>query len=79
MRDSVRWRKQSRIVLMLAEELGIGEEEALDRFYNSRTYAFFADPSRGLQAMSDRYVVDEILQESPQEEPPLDKTEGETP
>ena len=75
MRDSVRWRKQSRIVLMLAEELGIGEEEALDRFYNSRTYAFFADPSRGLH----RYVVDEILQESPQEEPPLDKTEGETP
>jgi len=63
MRDSVRWRKQSRIVLMLAEELNISEEEALDRFYNSRTYTFFADPSRGLQAMSDRYIVDEILQE----------------
>ena len=63
MRDSVRWRKQSRIVLMLAQELNISEEEALDRFYNSRTYTFFADPSRGLQAMSDRYIVDEILQE----------------
>jgi hypothetical protein len=66
MRDSVRWRKQSRIVLMLAKELGIGEEEALDRFYNSRTYAFFADASRGLQSMSDRYIVDEILQEQAQ-------------
>ena len=63
MRDSVRWRKQSRIVLMLAQELHINEEEALDRFYNSRTYTFFADPSRGLQAMSDQSIVDEILQE----------------
>ena len=63
MRDSVRWRKQSRIVLMLAKELNISEEEALDRFYNSRTYTFVADPSRGLQAMSDQYIVDEILQE----------------
>ena len=63
MRDSVRWRKQSRIVLMLAQELNISEEEALDRFYNSRTYTFFAGPTRGLQAMSDRYIVDEIMQE----------------
>lgn len=63
MRDSVRWRKQSRIVLMLAQELDISEEEAIDRFYNSRTYTFFADPMRGLQAMSDQYIVDEILQE----------------
>jgi hypothetical protein len=63
MRDSVRWRKQARIVLMLAEELNISDEEALDRFYNSRTYTYFADPSRGLQAMSDRNIVDEILQE----------------
>ena len=72
MRDSVRWRKQSRIVLLLAKELGVGEEEALDRFYNSRTYAFFADASRGLQAMSDRYIVDEILQEQSQEQVPAD-------
>lgn len=63
MRDSVRWRKQARIVVMLAKELNISEEEALDRFYNSSSYAFFADSTRGLQAMSDRYIVDEILQE----------------
>ena len=63
MRDSVRWRKQSRIVLMLAKELNISEEEALDMFYNSRTYTFFADASYGLQAMSDRYIVDEIIHE----------------
>lgn len=63
MRDSVRWRKQARIVLMLAQELNITEEEALDRFYNSHTYPYFADPARGLQAMNDRYIVDEILEE----------------
>lgn len=64
MRDSVRWRKQTRIILMLAHELNINEEEALDRFYNSRTYAFFSDSNSGLQAMSDRYIVDEILHET---------------
>ena len=63
MRDSVRWRKQARIVLMLAEELGISAEEALDLFYTSRTYPLFADASRGLQTMSDRYIADEVLQE----------------
>lgn len=63
MRDSVRWRKQARIVLMLAEELGMSEEEALDLFYNSRIYPFFADATRGLQAMSDRYIVDEVLRD----------------
>ncbi len=63
MRDSVRWRKQSRIILLLAQELHVSEEEALDIFYNSRTYSFFADPTKGLQAMSDQYIVDEILLE----------------
>lgn len=53
MRDSVRWRKQTRIVLMLAQELGISEEDALDLFYNSHTYTYFSDASYGLQAMSD--------------------------
>ena len=63
MRDSVRWRKQSRIVLMLAEELGISEEEALDVLYNSSTYPYFIEAKYGLQAMSDRYIVDEIIEE----------------
>lgn len=52
---------------MLAQELNITEEEALDRFYNSRTYTFFADAACGLQAMSDQYIVDEILQEKTKE------------
>lgn len=63
MRDSARWRKQSRIVMMLAKDLNITEEKALDIFYNSRTYSYFADASLGIQAMSDRYIVDEILEE----------------
>ncbi|MBQ9466503.1 MAG: DUF3791 domain-containing protein [Muribaculaceae bacterium] len=61
MRDSVRWRKQSRIILMLAKALNISEEDALNIFYNSRTYHYFADPALGLQAMSDQYIVDDIL------------------
>ena len=63
MRDSVRWRKQSRIVLMIAKTLNISEEDALKLFYNSKTYLFFTDARYGLQAMSDQYIVDEIVEE----------------
>lgn len=63
MRDSVRWRKQTRIILLLAKTLGITEEEAMDVFYNSKTYPYFSDAKYGLQAMSDQYIVDEILSE----------------
>lgn len=63
MRDSVRWRKQSRIVLMIAKALNISEEDALKLFYNSKTYNYFADARYGLQAMSDQYIVDEIVEE----------------
>lgn len=63
MRDSVRWRKQSRIILLLAQTLGISAEEAMDVFYNSKTYPYFADARYGLQAMSDQYIVDEIIEE----------------
>ena len=63
MRDSVRWRKQSRIILMLAERLQIAPDKAMEVFYNSRTYNFFSDSRYGLQAMSDEYVVEEIIME----------------
>ena len=48
---------------MLSQDLGISEEDALDLFYNSHTYTYFADASKGLQTMSDRYIADEIINE----------------
>ena len=63
MRDNVLWRKESHIILMLAETLQIDAERALDFFYTSETYKQLTDSKSGLQLMSDQYIVDNIIQE----------------
>ena len=63
MRDSVLWRKQSRIVMMQAKEKNISPEQALDLYYSSRTAQLLADPNTGLQLMSDKYVLEDLLAE----------------
>ena len=61
MRDNVLWRKIARIVLLIAKELDITEEQALALFYQSRVYTMLKDPRYGLQQMSDVYILDEFL------------------
>lgn len=63
MRDSVLWRKQSRIVMLLAKEKNITPEQALDIYYSSRTALLLSDPNTGLQLMSDQYVLEDLLKE----------------
>ena len=63
MRKSVLWRKQSHIIMMLAEILQIDAERALDLFYSTETYRHLADPKYGLYSMSDEYLVENILAE----------------
>lgn len=63
MRDAVLWRKQSHIIMMLAEVLNIEAEQALDLFYSTRTYQLLSNPKYGLQLMSDQYIVDDVLKE----------------
>ena len=63
MRDSVLWRKQSHIIMMLAEALHIDAERALDLFYSTETCYQLSDPKYGLQLMSDQYILDNILGE----------------
>ena len=63
MRDSVLWRKQSHIIMMLAEALHIDAERALDLFYSTETYHQLSDPKYGLQLMSDQYILDNVLGE----------------
>ncbi len=63
MRDQVLWRKEGRIVALLAERLDIDTERALDILYNSRTYALLANPDSGLQLQSDEYILMDLLQE----------------
>ena len=63
MRDAVLWRKQSHIIMMLADSLKIDAEQALDLFYSTKTYQQLSDPKYGLQLMSDQYIVDDVLME----------------
>ena len=63
MRKSVLWRKIARIIMMIADNLDISGEQALDLFYKSRVYQMLVDPSHGLQTMSDTYIFDEFVQE----------------
>lgn len=63
MRDTVLWRKQSRIIMQLADALHIHPEQALDLFYSTKTYQQLADPKYGLQLMSDGYILEELLAE----------------
>lgn len=63
MRDTVLWRKQSHIIIMLAEALQIDAERALDLFYSTNTYQQLSDPKYGLHLMSDQYILDNIMME----------------
>ncbi|MDE6447467.1 MAG: DUF3791 domain-containing protein [Muribaculaceae bacterium] len=63
MRDNVLWRKQSRIILLLADTLKISAERALDLYYSTRVYEQMTDPKYGLQLMSDDYILEELIDE----------------
>lgn len=63
MRDTVLWRKQSHVIMLLAETLHIDAERALNLFYSTETYRQLSDPKYGLQLMSDKYLVENILAE----------------
>ncbi len=63
MRDSVLWRKQSRIIMLLADILKISAERALDLYYGTKVYEQMNDPKYGLQLMSDDYIIEEVIEE----------------
>jgi len=48
---------------MIAQNLHISEERALDLFYKSNVYTMLVDPHSGLQTMSDTYIFDEFMLE----------------
>lgn len=63
MRDNVLWRKQATIVMMLAKELDVSPERALDIFYSTDVCRQLSDPKTGLQLMSDGYILEDTLNE----------------
>ena len=60
MRNDVLERKIARIVLALAQELGVSEEKAISVFYATETYKQLVDPRYGLQLMSDGYILEDV-------------------
>ncbi|MDE5822901.1 MAG: DUF3791 domain-containing protein [Paramuribaculum sp.] len=63
MRDNVLWRKQSRIIMLLADTLKISPEQALDIYYSTKVYEQMTDPKYGLQLMSEDYILEELIEE----------------
>lgn len=63
MRDTVLWRKQSRIIMQLADALHIDAERALNLFYSTKVYQKLSNPKSGLQLMSDGYIQEELIEE----------------
>lgn len=63
MRDSVLWRKEANIVMLLSQRLNTTPERALDIYYHTRVNKYMSSPEYDLQHMSDLYVVDEIINE----------------
>ena len=63
MRDNVLWRKQSRVIMLLANTLKISPERALDLYYNTKVYEQMTDPKYGLQLMSDDYILEALIEE----------------
>ncbi len=63
MRDNVLWRKQSRIIMLLADTLQIDATRALDLFYSTKAYQHLSDHKYGLHLMSDDYILEDIIEE----------------
>ncbi|MBQ8701630.1 MAG: DUF3791 domain-containing protein [Prevotella sp.] len=61
--DAVLWRKQSHIIMMVADALKIDAEQALDLFYSTNTYQQLSDPKYCMHLMSDQYIVDDVLKD----------------
>ena len=51
------------IIMMLAKELRVDPERALDLFYSTDVCRQLSDPKTGLQLMSDGYVLEDVLSE----------------
>ena len=63
MRESVLWRKQARIIMLITQYLHISAEKALELYYNSELSSKLNNPATGLQLMSDQYILQDFITE----------------
>lgn len=63
MKDYILYRKITRIIMQLSEELDISSKRAMLLFYSSTVGQQLHDPRYGYQIMSDTYIVNDIKAE----------------
>ena len=56
--------KYARIIEILAQQLRISREEAMDLFYNSPVFELIDKGVADLHCRSDQYLADEIIKEA---------------
>lgn len=54
-------RKYARIVKLFAEQTGLTYEQALDSFYNSRTFELVSEGVADMHCFSDDYLAEELM------------------
>ena len=56
--------KYARIIALLAEQMSIDEEKAMEIFYNSQTYMLMSKGISDFHCLSDAYLAEEIMLEN---------------
>jgi hypothetical protein len=55
--------KYARVINLIAERLDISHPQALEIFYNSKTYQYLSDLRNHLHNMSDAYLAEEMIKD----------------
>ena len=55
--------KYARLVKGLAEKTGMSYEEALGKFYDTKTFELISNGIADMHCFSDEYLIDEIMME----------------
>ena len=58
-----KYKRDARIVKLFAEQTGLTYEEALDFFYNSKTFELISEGVADMHCLSDEYLAEELLLE----------------
>ena len=56
--------KYARIIEQIAADLGISNVDAMDMFYNSRTFQLISQGIADIHCRSDRYLAEEVERET---------------
>jgi len=61
MKDYILQRKIARVIAIIANRMGITQQQALCEFYKSKVCSMLHDPATAMQLMSDDYIADEFF------------------